>query len=190
MIGNTTAFRPSYRRSCNSCSSAQKAQDKPMETKAVWGARALVGSRREKGGMGTSMVGGCRKPPKLYSIGILTAVPLPTFPWHWVLPISSYVTTASSTYSFVCATWPKHQSLQSSNAAGTNHLVQQIYISLGITGFDLGAYCMENTAKGRENMIKHKHRPKPRRWQGWRNPTLWQVNASKRKIVILRLSLS
>lgn len=38
-------------------------------------------------------------------VGVLTAVPISTIPWHWVNPTSSYATAAFSTYSYRVHIW-------------------------------------------------------------------------------------
>lgn len=167
MIGSSTAFRPQCRRSCNSCSSAHKAHPGPRQThknQNTVGCQNTHWEQEEEGRSGKKRGEGCRKPLKLYSIGILTAVPLPTFPWHWVRPISLHYLCVMQ-HCLCCTAETSVPAKQ--QCSRQKSLIQQIYTSIG-----LGAYYTENTARVRENMTKQKHWPKYRRWQGWRNPTL------------------
>lgn len=117
-----------------------------------------TGSRREKGGVGRSMVGGCRKPPKLYSIGILTADPLPNFPWHWVCPMGF-----------------QHKPCLCCMTKTSVPAKQQCSKQKSFSPADLHQYmiwCLLRGKHSKRNMTKEKHWQKPRRRQGWRNPTL------------------
>lgn len=79
-IGNTTTFRQTYWRNCNSCSSRQKAHPGPRSAHRNQSTVGCQGTCREKEGMENSTEEWCRKRPKPYSSRISNSSSSPHFP--------------------------------------------------------------------------------------------------------------